>query len=208
VDDMPGGATIAWRSRSLLEGGTGMPNIILWMGISLDGFIEGPGRDIGWHRVDEELHQHMNDELGRLGGFLGGRVTHELMASYWPNAGADPASSAIEVEFAQIWREMPKFVYSRTLQHADWNTTIIREVVPEEVRELKAQAGADLALSGADLAAAFMRQGLIDEYRVYVHPVVIGAGKPLFPADIHVDLDLVDTHRFGNGVVLLHYRAA
>jgi dihydrofolate reductase len=103
---------------------------------------------------------------------------------------------------------MPKFVYSRTLQHADWNTTIIREVVPEEVRELKAQAGADLALSGADLAAAFMRQGLIDEYRVYVHPVVIGAGKPLFPADIHVDLDLVDTHRFGNGVVLLHYRAA
>jgi dihydrofolate reductase len=185
-----------------------MPNIILWMGISLDGFIEGPEQDISWHRVDEELHRHMNEELGLLGGFLGGRVTHELMAGYWPNAGTDPSSSAIEVEFARIWLGMPKFVYSRTLQQADWNTTIIREVVPEEVRELKAQAGGDLALSGADLAAAFMRQGLIDEYRVYVHPVIIGAGKPLFPADVTVDLDLVDTHRFGNGVVMLHYRAA
>ncbi len=130
------------------------------------------------------------------------------MAGYWPTADADPAASATTVEFARIWRDMPKIVYSRTLQHADWNTTIVREVVPEEVRELKAGASGDLSLSGADLAATFMRQGLIDEYRIYVHPVAIGGGKPLFPTGVQVDLSLVDTLRFGNGVVLLRYLTA
>lgn len=185
-----------------------MPNIIMWAGVSLDGFIEGPEQDISWHRVDEELHRHFNDELGQLGGFLSGRVTHELMAGYWPTADADQAAPATTVEFARIWRDMPKIVYSRTLQHADWNTTIVREVVPEEVRELKAGASGDLSLSGADLAATFMRQGLIDEYRIYVHPVAIGAGKPLFSTGSKVDLSLVDTLRFGNGVVLLRYLTA
>ena len=185
-----------------------MPNIILWAGVSLDGFIEGPGQDISWHRVDEELHRHFNEALSQLGGFLSGRVTHELMAGYWPTADADPAAPATTVEFARIWRDMPKVVYSRTLQHADWNTTIVREVVPEEVRQLKAGASGDLSLSGADLAASFMRQGLIDEYRIYVHPVVIGAGKPLFPTGTKVDLSLVDTLRFGNGVVMLRYLTA
>ncbi|MFE2237053.1 dihydrofolate reductase family protein [Streptomyces sp. NPDC059442] len=180
--------------------------IILWMGVSLDGYIEGPDRDISWHRVDEELHQHMNDELGVMGGFLAGRVTHELMAEYWPTAGADPASSPIEVEFAAIWRDMPKTVYSRTLQRADWNTTIVRQVDADEVRALKEQPGGDLALSGADLAAAFMEQDLVDGYRIYVHPVLIGRGKPLFPTtDVVTGLRLAESRTFGNGVVLLRY---
>jgi dihydrofolate reductase len=84
------------------------------------------------------------------------------------------------VEFARIWRDMPKIVFSRTLERADWNATVVRDVVPEEIRELKAQPGGDMALGGADLAAAFMRHDLIDEYRLYVHPIVIGRGKPLF----------------------------
>ncbi|MDH6108785.1 dihydrofolate reductase [Kitasatospora sp. MAP12-15] len=186
-----------------------MRKIVLTMGVSLDGFIEGPNREIDWHRVDEELHQHFNDWLRPMGAFLSGRVTHQLMADFWPTADSDPTASGPTVEFAGIWREKPKIVYSRTLERADWNTTIQRDVVAHEVAALKAQPGGDLALSGADLIASFRRLDLIDEYRVYVHPVLIGRGKPLFqPSDTHADLQLMDTRTFGNGVVLLRYRRA
>ncbi len=102
---------------------------------------------------------------------------------------------------------MPKTVYSRTLERADWNTTIVREVVVEEVMALKARPGGDLALGGADLAATFMRLDLIDEYRLYVHPVLLGRGKPLFGSlDARVALELAGTRTFGNSVVLLRYQ--
>ncbi|MFE0021057.1 dihydrofolate reductase family protein [Amycolatopsis sp. NPDC059021] len=184
-----------------------MGRIVLSMSMSLDGFFEGPDGDIGWHRVDEELHSHFNDELRAMSAFLDGRVVHELMAAYWPTADADPASTGPEAEFAGIWREMPKYVFSRTLERAEWNTTIVREVVPEDILALKARTSGDLALGGPDLARTFRRHGLIDEYRVYVHPVVLGHGKPLFPAsDTREDLELTETRAFGNGVVLLRYR--
>jgi len=186
-----------------------MRKIIAMMSVSLDGFMEGPDQDISWHRVDVELHRHFNEQLSRAGGFLDGRITYELMAAYWPTADADPDSSEPEAEFAGIWREMPKFVYSRLLQEAGWNTTIVRDVVPEEVQQLKAQPGGDLVLGGADLTDAFRRLDLIDEYRLYVHPVLVGRGKPFFhPADAGADLDLVESRTFGNGVVLLHYARA
>ncbi|WP_327295180.1 MULTISPECIES: dihydrofolate reductase family protein [unclassified Streptomyces] len=186
-----------------------MRKIILTMGMSLDGYIEGPGQDISWHRVDDELHHHLNAYLATMGGFLHGRVVHELMADFWPTADADPSCSEITKEFAAIWREMPKTVYSRTLERADWNTTVVREVVPEEVRALKAAPGGDLSLGGAGLAASFMAHGLIDEFRIYVHPVLIGGGTPLFPAaGATLDLHLAESRTFGNGVVLMHYRRA
>lgn len=186
-----------------------MRKIVLMMSISLDGYIEGPHREIDWHVVDEELHRHFNDQLKTMGGFLTGRVTHELMVDFWPTADTNPSSTAAMVEFAGIWRDMPKIVFSRTLDptDTDWNTTIARDVVVEEIEALKARPGGDLALSGADLAASFQRHDLIDEYRVYVHPVLIGRGKPLFPtADTMTHLKLIETRSFGNGVVLLHYR--
>lgn len=185
-----------------------MRKIILMASVSVDGYFEGLDRDISWHKVDEELHQHFNDECRTLGAFLDGRITYELMAGYWPTADQDPNSTAVEVEFARIWRDIPKIVYSRTLTDAGPNTTVVHDVVPEEVAELKAQPGGDLAVSGANLAATFMRHGLIDEYRIYVHPVVLGQGKgrPLFESpDIRLNLKLTGTHAFGNGVVLLHY---
>jgi dihydrofolate reductase len=185
-----------------------MRKIILMMQVSLDGYFEGPDRDISWHRVDDELHRHFNAELRAMGGFLDGRVTYELMADFWPTADADPSSPAPMAEFAGIWRDMPKIVYSRTLDTAGWNTKVVREVVDGEVRKLKEQPGGDLALGGADLAATFRRLGLIDEYRIYVHPVLIGRGRPLFePADTTTPLQLRRSHRFGNGVVLLQYTA-
>jgi dihydrofolate reductase len=180
--------------------------IVLMMSVSLDGFIEGPHREIDWHRVDDELHTHFNEELSTMGAFLTGRVTYELMAGFWPTADADPSSTRPMVEFARIWRDTPKIVFSRGLERADWNTTVVRDVVPEEILALKAQPGGDLSLGGAELAAAFMRHDLVDEYRIYVHPVVIGDGKPLFPRlDTHIDLRLAETRTFGNGVVLLRY---
>jgi len=184
-----------------------MRKIILMMSVSIDGFMEGPNRELDWHMVDDELHGHFNEQLSAMGAFLSGRVTYELMARFWPTADADPSSTVPMVEFARIWRDMPKIVFSRTLERADWNTTVVRDVVAEEVLELKAQPGGDLALGGADLAAAFMRHDLIDEYRLYVHPIVIGQGKPLFqPADTKINLRLAETRTFGNGVVLLRYQ--
>lgn len=112
-------------------------------------------------------------------------------------------------EFAVIWRNMPKFVFSRTLENADWNTTIVRDLVVEDVLALKERPGGDMALGGAGLAAAFMEHDLVDEYRLFVNPVLIGGGKPLFPASgRRVPLRLVESRTFGNGVELLRYRRA
>ncbi|MER5429843.1 dihydrofolate reductase family protein [Streptomyces sp. NPDC002588] len=180
--------------------------IVLMMSMSLDGYIEGPGQDISWHRVDEEVHQYFNDVIREMGGLLSGRTTYELMAGYWPTADADPDVSPTSAEFAGIWRDIPKTVYSRTLQHAEWNTTIVRDVVPEEVEALKAQPGGDLGLGGAALSAAFLRHGLVDGIHLCVHPVLVGGGTPLFPpADTHTALHLTESRTFGNGVVLLRY---
>ncbi|OIJ63763.1 dihydrofolate reductase family protein [Streptomyces mangrovisoli] len=183
-----------------------MRKIVLMMSVSLDGYFEGPGGDIGWHRVDEEVHRHMNDLLGPMSAFLSGRVTHELMAGFWPTADADPNAPATVAEFAGIWRDKTKYVYSRTLRHADRNTTVIREVVPEDVMALKAEPGGDMAVGGADLAAAFLRHGLVDQFHILVHPVLVGGGRRLFPdADELASLRLVDSRQFGNGVVMLRY---
>ncbi len=183
-----------------------MRRVILMMSLSLDGFFEGPAHELDWHLVDDELHGHFNEQLRPMGAFLHGRVTYELMAEFWPTADQDPSSTGPMVEFSRIWRDMPKIVYSRTLEAADSNTTIVRDVIAEEVMALKSQPGGDLALGGANLAATFMALDLIDEYRLYVHPVVIGRGKSLFQAsDTKIDLRLVETRTFRSGVVLLRY---
>ena len=183
-----------------------MRKIIWTISVSVDGYMEGPNHEIGWHMVDDELHRHMNGWLADAGGFLEGRVTYELMADFWPTADQDPAATPTVVEFAGIWRDMPKVVYSRTLERAEWNATVVPDVVPAEVLALKAQPGGDLVLGGADLAAEFARHDLIDEYRLYVHPLVIGRGTPMLqPSDAKVPLGLIETHTFGNGVVMLRY---
>ncbi|SDI46293.1 Dihydrofolate reductase [Arthrobacter subterraneus] len=188
-----------------------MSKIILMMSVSLDGFFEGLDRDISWHRVDDELHQYFNDQCRAMGAFMDGRVTHELMAGYWPTADQDPDSPAVAVEFAQIWRETPKFVFSRTLTEKDiggegWNATVLSDVVPEQIAELKAQAGGDIAIGGANLATTFLRLGLVDEIHLCVHPVVLGQGRPSFESPyIRLNLTLEGTRTFSNGAVVLRY---
>jgi dihydrofolate reductase len=183
-----------------------MRKLILMMSVSLDGFFEGPHHELDWQLVDDELHRHFNERLRRMSAFLDGRVTYELMAGYWPTADQDPSSPAPVAEFARIWRDIPKIVYSTSLERADWNTSVVRAVVPEEIRTLKAQAGGDMVVGGANLAATFMRHNLIDEYWLYIHPVLIGRGTPLFPrSGSTTNLRLTETQTFGSGVVLLRY---
>src|SRR5215218_4169040 len=174
------------------------------MGLSLDGFFEGPDRDISWHLVDEELHAHFNEYLATMGAFIAGRVTYELMEAYWPTADQDPANPATMREFAGIWRTIPKIVFSRTLQQVGPNATLFSEVDPDGIRALKQEPGGDMTLGGVDLVETFRRLDLVDEYRLYVNPVVIGRGRRLFEtADNPTDLELVENRRFGSGVVLL-----
>jgi dihydrofolate reductase len=155
--------------------------------------------------VDEEVHTDVNAYLKTFGAFLQGRRTHELMAGYWPTADEDPSAPAPVREFAAIWREMPKYVFSKTFDNTDWNTTILRDVVPEQIQQIKADTDGDLALGGADLAATFMRLDLIDQYRLYIDPVVVGAGTRLFPPGVTFNLQLAESRTFGNGVVLVRY---
>ncbi len=158
-----------------------MRKVILFVQVSLDGFFEGPKQEIDWHMVDDELHAHILEVLKAMGAFLSGRVTYELMAAFWPTADALPGSTPFVKEFARVWRDMPKVVYSKALTSAGWNTKVARDVVRAEVEELKLRARGDLVVGGGDLAAAFMGQDLIDEYRIYVHPIQIGEGSAFFP---------------------------
>ncbi|GAA3197639.1 dihydrofolate reductase family protein [Dactylosporangium siamense] len=185
-----------------------MNKIVFMMSVSLDGYFETDGHSLAWQHISEELHAHFNEELGAAGAMLNGRVTYELMAKSWPRADEDPAAPKVVAEFARIWRDLPKVAYSRTLREAGWNTTIVREVVPAEVEALRGAAGGDLFIGGPDLLSTFQRLDLVDEYRIYVHPAVIGAGNPLFRPGTTLDLTLTGTRQFANGVVLLRYRPA
>ena len=129
------------------------------------------------------------------------------MAKYWPPVDADPAAPGYALEFARIWKDKPKIVFSKTLERVEWNSRLVRDKVGEEIARLKAQPGQDMEVSGPTIAASLMRLGLIDEYRPVVHPVVLGRGTPCFPAlDSAIKLRLVETRRFGTGVVYLCYQ--
>jgi dihydrofolate reductase len=131
------------------------------------------------------------------------------MAAYWPTGESNPASTPVMVEFARIWKPKPKVVFSTTLTSVDWNSRLARGDVGEELERIRAEIDGDLEVAGPTLAAQFIRRGLVDEYRLVVHPVMIGAGTPYFPPlDAQLDLELVETHRFASGVVYLGYRAA
>jgi dihydrofolate reductase len=178
--------------------------IVFHIGVSIDGFFEGPNREIDWHCVDEELHQHMNDVLAPAGAFLQGRMTHQLMTAHWPTADQEPDSGPAEVEFSSIWRDKPKWVFSRTLERDPWGT-VLHDVVPEEIEAIRSQVDGDLIVGGPDLAATFLRLGLVDVLRFYVHPVVLGQGHPAFLTPPRLDAVLTASRAFGNGVVQMDY---
>ena len=156
--------------------------------------------------VDEELHAFFNDEARAMSTFLYGRRMYELMAAYWPTADTDPSATPAMLEFARIWKDTPKIVFSRTLERVEWNSRLVRDDAAAEVARLKAQPGFDMDVGGPTIASTLMRSGLIDEYRLFVQPVILGAGTPFFPSlDDRIGLTLVETRTFGSGVVYLRY---
>jgi dihydrofolate reductase len=184
-----------------------MRKLIYSMGVSLDGFIAGPGGDFGWSAPDEELHRFHNQQARELGAHLCGRRLYETMV-YWETADQNPSAAEYLLEFARIWQSLPKIVFSKTLERVEGNARLARDGAAEEVARLKGQPGKDLAVGGAGLASALIKLGLIDEYRLFVSPVVVGGGTPFFPAlDEKIDLQLVETRAFSSRVVYVRYRA-
>jgi dihydrofolate reductase len=186
-----------------------MSKVVYWMSVSLDGFVETRDGKIDFTAPSEELHRFFNEYARHEGAFLCGRRTYELMASYWPTADSDPSAPEPIVDYARIWRRVPKVVFSKTLRHVEHNSRLAGDDIRAEVAALKQQVEGDLGLSGPTLAATFMKLGLIDEYRLFVRPIVLGGGKPFFPAfERPVDVRLVETRTFAGGVVLLRYERA
>lgn len=183
-----------------------MRKLVLMMSMSLDGFISGPDGELDWASGGDDYFRHVDDLLASMSAFLHGRRVYENMAGYWSTADADPACTPRVAAFARLWRDMPKLVFSRTLERVEWNSTLVREVVPAQMRALQSQPGGDMVVGGAGLGASFLERDLIGELRVYVHPVVLGAGKPLFqPSTRRTVLQLAETRRFESGVVLMRY---
>ncbi len=184
-----------------------MPKLIYSMTVSLDGYIAGSDGAIDWSAPDEELFRFHHQQVQELGVHLCGRRLYETMV-YWETAEESPLD-AEQAEFAQTWKALPKVVFSTTLQSVVGNTRLASDSVGEEVTRLKEQPGKDIAVSGAGLARACIKLGLIDEYRLFVSPVLLGGGTPYFPAlDERVQLELVETQTFGSCVVYLRYRVS
>jgi dihydrofolate reductase len=185
-----------------------MGNVIYSNMITIDGFMEGLNHSLDWPIIDEELHRFVNQQVKAWDAFLYGRRTYELMAEYWPTGDTNPSSQPYEVEFARIWKAKPKIVFSKSLAKVEEDVRLERSVIPEEILKLKERSDNDLGLGGANLASTFMQLGLIDEYQLYIHPVVLGEGSPAFKElRKPVNLRLVETHKFGSGVIYLRYQS-
>jgi len=185
-----------------------MRDLIYKMGVSLDGFVAGPDGEIDWSAPDEELHRFHNEQIQEFGAQLCGRRLYETML-YWETADETPSAAEHELEFARIWKALPKVVFSTTLEKVEGNATLATDSVAEEVARLKEQPGKDVAVGGAGLASSAIKLGLIDEFRLFVSPVILGGGTPYFPAlDERINLELVETRTFGSRVVYLRYQRA
>ena len=184
-----------------------MRTLTFGMNTSLDGYVAAPGDDLGWSAPSDELFAWWSDRVGATGLALYGRRLWETMSAAWPTADQQPGATPATIEFACRWRDMPKVVFSSTPRPVDWNTRLVTGDAVAEITRLKAEDGGPMDVAGATLAATAMRAGLIDEYAVVTHPVLLGGGRPFFTAlDNWVDLDLVETRTFAGGVLLSRYR--
>lgn len=180
---------------------------LIYTGIaSLDGYVADRDGNFDWSVPDEEVHAFINDLERPVGTYLYGRRIYEVMVA-WETVPTGPDQPAAMRDFAEVWRAADKVVHSRTLHTvSSGRTRIERDFDPEAVRQMKETARRDLSVAGPDLAAQAIQAGLVDEYRLFVSPVVVGGGTPYLPDGVRVDLELVDERRFGNGVVYLRYR--
>jgi dihydrofolate reductase len=183
-----------------------MAKLIYVANVSLDGYIEDAHGRFEWTAPSDEVFIFITDLVRPAGTYLYGRRMYETMA-VWE---ADPnlaAQSELMADFASVWQAADKIVYSTSLHAASTaNTRLERHFDPASVRDMKTSAASDLTVGGPTLAAHAFHAGLVDECQLFIYPVLVGEGKPAFPRDARVQLELLDEHRFGNGVVNLHYR--
>lgn len=183
-----------------------MRTLTFGMSVSVDGYVSAPGDDLSWGVASDELFQFWSDRVAATGLALYGRRLWEAMSSHWPTADEQPEVTAAHAEFAARWRDMAKVVFSSTQLEVDWNARVVTGDAVREIARLKQEDGGPLDIGGATLAAAAVRAGLVDEYVVVTHPVVVGAGRPFLPTLEHrVHLGLVETRTFPGGVVLTRY---
>ena len=174
---------------------------------SLDGYVADADGRFDWGEPDDEVHSFVNDLERPVGTYLYGRRMYEVMVAWeTPHAFAD--QSPVTQDYAEVWQAADKVVYSKTLESvSSARTRIEREFDPDAIRQLKASARADLGVGGPELAAQAIEAGLVDEYQLFLVPVLVGGGKRSLPGnDVRVNLELLDQRRFGNGTVYLHYR--
>jgi dihydrofolate reductase len=183
-----------------------MADLIYTALASLDGYIEDKTGNFDWAAPDAEVHHFVNELERAAGTNLYGRRMYETMSVWETEPGFAEESPAMR-DFAAIWQAADKVVYSRTLKAVSTaRTRIERDFDPEAVRQLKRTSDRDISIGGPDLAAHALRAGLVDEFHLFLAPVVVGGGKPSLPDDLRLDLALLDERRFGNGVVYLRYR--
>lgn len=184
-----------------------MGRLVFSMSVSLDGFVDTPSHSLDWVLVDEELHSFFNDQSRELRASLYGRRMYEVMAA-WQTMESDPSATPAMLEFARIWKGIERVVFSRTLDEVDPGSRLVRDDALAEVARLKARPGYDMDVGGPTFASTLIRAGVVDEYRLFVHPVILGAGTRFFPPlEDRIGLRLCDTRTFGSGVVYLAYEA-
>jgi dihydrofolate reductase len=183
-----------------------MGKLIYLLNVSLDGFIETTDRRLDWTVVDEELHTWFADVSRPLGAHLYGRRLYELMSAYWPTSASDPEATEAMREFGRIWNATPKIVFSTTLGSVRPGDRLVSGDVGDRLAEIRSEFPGDMDVGGPTLASAFIERGLVDEYRLVVHPIILGAGTRLYPPlSERIGLRLRETRTFGNGAVYLGY---
>jgi dihydrofolate reductase len=184
-----------------------MAKIVYSMLTSLDGYIAGPDGDIDLPVPEEKLHQHFNDMMRQTSVTLAGRRMYEAMI-FWDSPDRETGATEVERDFARAWRATPKIVFSTTLRQVGHNARLVNGDVETTVRSLKSETDGLINVGGADLAACLARAGLIDEYWLYMHPVVLGGGKPYFQSGLSLALKPLGTMSLSQGVTLLRYAPA
>jgi dihydrofolate reductase len=186
-----------------------MGKLVYLMNVSLDGYVETPDHSLDWSIVDEELHFWFNDVSRETAAFLYGRRLYEVMSAYWPTSASDPSATPAMLEFGRIWNATPKIVFSSTLERVEWNSRLASGDIGDDLARLRGEFDGELSVAGPTLAAQFIRRGLVDEYRLVVHPVVLGAGTPFFPPlDEPIRLRFKESRRFASGAMYLGYERA
>lgn len=185
-----------------------MRNLISFMHISLDGFVAGPNGEMNWIQVDEEIFDHVGKRISKGDMALYGRVTYRMMESYWPTAGDEPGASKHDIEHSEWYNKTHKVVLSKTMKDEELtNTTIISDDLTDRIHEIKRGSGEDILLFGSPAAThSLMQLNVIDGYWLFVNPVILGQGIPLF-TDIKdkIKLKLLTTRQFTSGVTELNY---